>query len=48
MIKTLTTVGDGLALVIDQPILDLLNIDSTTPLEVLTDGKGLILSLIHI
>ena len=43
MIKTLTTVGDGLALVIDQPILDLLNIDSTTPLEVLTDGKGLII-----
>lgn len=43
MIKTLTAVGDGLGIVIDKPILDLLNIDSTTPLEVLTDGQGLII-----
>jgi len=41
MIKKLTRHGNSLALVIDKPILELLNIDETTPLEIRTDGKGL-------
>jgi antitoxin MazE len=44
MIKKLTRHGNSLALVIDRPILDLLRIDSETPLEVSTDGKQLIVS----
>ncbi|MCU1329972.1 MAG: hypothetical protein JWN34_5342 [Bryobacterales bacterium] len=44
MIKKLTRHGNSLALVIDRPILDLLNIDPETPLEVTTDGKQLIIS----
>jgi antitoxin MazE len=36
--------GNSLALVIDRPILDLLNIDSETPLDVSTDGKQLIVA----
>jgi antitoxin MazE len=42
MIKKLTKHGNSLALVIDRPILDLLNIQPDTPLEVSTDGKQLI------
>jgi antitoxin component of MazEF toxin-antitoxin module len=42
VVKTLTKVGNSLALVIDKPILDLLKIDADTPLEVSThDGKSL-------
>ena len=41
MVKTLTQHGNSLALVIDKPILDLLNIDETTPLSITTDGKAL-------
>lgn len=41
MIKHLTKHGNSLALVIEKPILDLLNIDADTPLEVTTDGKSL-------
>ena len=44
MIKTLTRHGNSLALVIDRPILDLLKIDSDTPLELSTDGKRLIVA----
>ena len=44
MIKKLTRHGNSLALVIDRPILDLLRIDSDTPLDVSTDGKQLIVS----
>jgi len=44
MIKKLTRHGNSLALVIDRPILDLLRIDSETPLDVSTDGKQLIVS----
>jgi hypothetical protein len=36
--KTLTKVGSSLALVIDQPIFELLDLDDQTPLEVTTDG----------
>ncbi len=43
MTKTLTVVGNGLGLVIDQSLLDELHIDRDTPLEVETDGKALII-----
>jgi antitoxin component of MazEF toxin-antitoxin module len=41
MVKHLTKHGNSLALVIEKPILDLLKIDATTPLEITTDGKSL-------
>jgi antitoxin component of MazEF toxin-antitoxin module len=44
MTKTLVKHGNSLALVIDKPILDLLNIDGNTPLTVTTDGKYLLVS----
>ena len=45
MIKNLTKHGNSYALVIDRPILDLLNIQPDSPLEVTTDGKSLKISL---
>ncbi len=44
MVKHLTKHGNSLALVIDKPILDLLQIDGDTPLTVTTDGNCLIVS----
>ena len=44
MVKTLTKHGNSLALVIDKPILDLLQIDADTPLEVTTDGRSLVVT----
>lgn len=44
MIKHLTTHGNSSALIIERPILDLLKIGPTTPLEIATDGKNLIVS----
>ena len=44
MIKTLTKHGNSYALVIDKPILDLLNIRPDTPLSISTDGKSLLVS----
>jgi len=41
VIKKLTRHGNSLALVIDKPVLQLLNIDGDTPLEISTDGKVL-------
>jgi antitoxin component of MazEF toxin-antitoxin module len=43
VIKNLTAVGNSLGLIIDRPILDLLDIDKETPLEVRTDGEVLII-----
>ncbi|HJX64838.1 MAG TPA: AbrB/MazE/SpoVT family DNA-binding domain-containing protein [Polyangia bacterium] len=43
MIKHLTAIGNSLGLIIERPILDLLNIDKETPLEVRTDGEALII-----
>ena len=43
MIKKLTAVGNSLGLIIERPILDLLNIDKETALEVRTDGEALII-----
>jgi antitoxin component of MazEF toxin-antitoxin module len=47
MIKKLTRHGHSMALVIERGVLDLLNIDADTPLEVSTDGQVLIVSPIR-
>ena len=44
MIKTLTKHGNSLALVIDRAVLELLKIDSETPLEISTDGQVLVIT----
>jgi len=41
MIKQLTKHGNSYALVIERPIMDLLNIEPETPLEIVTDGNTL-------
>ncbi len=41
MRKKLTAIGNSLGLVIEKPILDLLNINRETELEITTDGDGL-------
>ena len=43
MVKRLTKHGNSMALVIDEPILDLLRIEPGTPLDVTTDGKRLVI-----
>ena len=43
MVNTLTAIGNSLGLIIDRPILDLLNIDKDTKLEIRTDGEALII-----
>lgn len=48
MIKTLVPVGQGLGIVIDDPILDLLRIQPDTPIEVSTDGRRLILEPVRV
>ena len=44
MIKKLTKHGNSMALVIDKSILDLLQIEADTPLEISTDGVNVIIS----
>ncbi len=44
MEKKLTKHGNSLALVIDKPVLDLLDIDADTTLSVTTDGRCLIIA----
>jgi antitoxin MazE len=44
MIKKLSKHGNSLALVIDRPVLDLLEIDEGTPLEISTDGRALVVA----
>ena len=44
MIKKLTKHGNSLALVLDRGVLDLLEIDADTPLNIKTDGKCLIIT----
>jgi antitoxin component of MazEF toxin-antitoxin module len=44
MTKTLIRHGNSLALVIDKPILEMLDISADTPLEVTTDGDSLLVS----
>jgi len=47
MIKTMIQHGNSSALVIDKPIMELLNIEQSTPLEIVTDGKNIIISPIR-
>lgn len=44
MTKTLVKHGNSYALVIDKPIMELLRMTPETPLEVITDGRSLVLS----
>lgn len=44
MTKRLTKHGNSLAVVIDRPILEILNIDTETELDISTDGQVLIIS----
>jgi antitoxin component of MazEF toxin-antitoxin module len=44
VIKTLTKHGNSWALVIDKPVLELLNINPETPLKIRTDGQTLIIA----
>ena len=44
MVKRLTRSGNSLALVIDRPLLEALDIDSETELELSTDGDVLIVT----
>ena len=44
MVKKLTKHGNSLALVLDRGVLDLLEIDADTPLNIKTDGKCLIIT----
>ncbi len=44
MQKKLTKHGNSLALVIDKPVLELLDIDADTMLSITTDGKCLIIA----
>ena len=43
MIKKLSPIGNSLGLIIERPILDLLDINKDTPLEVKTNGEALII-----
>ena len=43
MVKTLSAIGNSLGLIIEKPILELLNITRDTKLEVRTDGEALII-----
>jgi antitoxin component of MazEF toxin-antitoxin module len=43
MRKKLKPFGNSLGLIIERPILELLNIDRDTELEITTDGEGLII-----
>ena len=44
MIKKLTKHGNSMALVIEKGVLDILNIDDKTPLDISTDGKMLLIT----
>ncbi len=44
MVKYLASHGNSAARIIDKPIMELLNIDMRTSLEITTDGKNLIVS----
>jgi antitoxin component of MazEF toxin-antitoxin module len=43
MLKRLTKLGNSYGVLIDRPILELLKITPETPLEVSTDGDGLVI-----
>ena len=43
MTKNLVAIGNSLGIIIEKPILDILNIERDTPLDVRTDGDKLII-----
>ncbi len=47
MIKQLTKHGNSWAVVIDRPVMDLLNIEPETPLEITTDGQVLTITPVN-
>jgi antitoxin MazE len=47
MMKKLSTIGNSLGIVIEKPILELLDIDRNTELEMTTDGQRLIIEPIR-
>ncbi len=44
MIKKMVQHGNSSAIIIEKPLMELLHINSETPLEIVTDGKNLIIS----
>ena len=44
MTKKLVQHGNSAALILDKPILDLLNVTMDTPLEITTDGRNIVIS----
>ena len=44
MIKSLTKHGNSYAMVIDKPILELLQTTPDTPFEIISDGRSLVLT----
>jgi antitoxin component of MazEF toxin-antitoxin module len=47
MIKKLIQYGDSSALIIDKPILELLNIEADASVEISTDGSNIIISPVY-
>jgi len=47
MTKRLIAIGNSLGIIIEKPILDLLNIDRETDLEIRTDGEAIFLKPIR-
>jgi len=47
MVKKLTKHGNSLAVLLDKPILEMLNINEKTPLKIRTDGINIIIEPIH-
>jgi antitoxin component of MazEF toxin-antitoxin module len=47
VLKKFVKVGSSYSLIIDKPIMDLLNLESTTEFEMNTDGKSLIFTPIE-
>ena len=47
MVKKLTKHGNSLAVLLDKPILEMLNINEKTPLRIKTDGVNIIIEPIH-
>ena len=47
MTKKLSKHGNSLALVIDRSILELLDIDERTTLDITTDGSALVIAPVH-
>jgi len=44
MTKKLVQHGNSAALILDKPILELLNVTMDTPLEISTDGRNIVIS----